>query len=300
MKQAKTILRKLLYPPKEVLYFLSPVVFVALIFVFAVGKQGSWPAYLIYSMSVYSLIILVAALLQCFRCIKKHISGSKAVEKLSSYAAVNRYLTDLSFKGKVSIYQGMTVNILYALFRTITGIMYSSVWFISMAVYHFVLYGMRAYLIVAFKNRDAKADLYEYSCYGKIARFLFLLNIPMGGMIWLMIKTNSGFSYPGYVIYLSALYTFCTMGMSIGNLVKFKKLGSPILSAAKMLNFVSAMMSVLGLQTAMISAFSTNGEEYRKLMNTLTGSLVYGTVVIIAVYMIIKASVERKKVVTSE
>ena len=251
-------------------------------------------------MSVYSLIILVAALLQCFRCIKKHISGSKAVEKLSSYAAVNRYLTDLSFKGKVSIYQGMTVNILYALFRTITGIMYSSVWFISMAVYHFVLYGMRAYLIVAFKNRDAKADLYEYSCYGKIARFLFLLNIPMGGMIWLMIKTNSGFSYPGYVIYLSALYTFCTMGMSIGNLVKFKKLGSPILSAAKMLNFVSAMMSVLGLQTAMISAFSTNGEEYRKLMNTLTGSLVYGTVVIIAVYMIIKASVERKKVVTSE
>ena len=103
MKQAKTILRKLLYPPKEVLYFLSPVVFVALIFVFAVGKQGSWPAYLIYSMSVYSLIILVAALLQCFRCIKKHISGSKAVEKLSSYAAVNRYLADLSFKGKVSI-----------------------------------------------------------------------------------------------------------------------------------------------------------------------------------------------------
>ena len=67
-----------------------------------------------------------------------------------------------------------------------------------------------------------------------------------------------------------------------------------------MLNFVSAMMSVLGLQTAMISAFSTNGEEYRKLMNTLTGSLVYGTVVIIAVYMIIKASVERKRVVTSE
>ena len=75
---------------------------------------------------------------------------------------------------------------------------------------------------------------------------------------------------------------------------------SPILSAAKMLNFVSAMMSVLGLQTAMISAFSTNGEEYRKLMNTLTGSFVYGTVVIIAVYMIIKASIKRKRVVTSE
>lgn len=38
MKQAKAILRKLLYPPKEVLYFLPPVVFIALIFIFAVGK----------------------------------------------------------------------------------------------------------------------------------------------------------------------------------------------------------------------------------------------------------------------
>lgn len=82
--------------------------------------------------------------------------------------------------------------------------------------------------------------MYEYGCYRRIAWFLFLLNIPMGGMILLMVKTNSGFSYPGYIIYLSALYTFYTMGMSINNLVKYRKLGSPILSAAKVLNFVSA------------------------------------------------------------
>lgn len=116
----------------------------------------------------------------------------------------------------------------------------------------------------------------------------------------MMIKTNSSFTYPGYVIYLSALYTFYTMGMSIGNLVKCKKLGSPILSAAKVLNFVSSMMSVLGLQTAMITRFSANGEDYRKLMNTLTGVFVYGAVVFIAVYMINKASIHRKRVVTGE
>ena len=72
----------------------------------------------------------------------------------------------------------------------------------------------------------------------------------MGGMIVLMVRTNSGFSYPGYIIYLSALYTFYAMAVSVINLVKFRRLGSPILSAAKVLNLVSAMMSVLGLQTA--------------------------------------------------
>lgn len=296
MKKARAILRKLLYPPKGVLYFLPPAAFAALIFIFAAEKQESLPAYVIFCMSAYSLVILAVSFPKMLRRAKALIKGSKAAKKLLSHAAVNRYLTDLSFKGSFAVYQGMAVNLLYALFRSVTGIMYSSVWFISMAVYHFVLGGMRAYLVFSYKKRkekdELKRGLYEYGCYRKIAWLLLLLNIPMGGMIWLMIKTNSGFSYPGYVIYLSALYTFYTMGTSIGNLVKFGKLGSPILSAAKVLNFVSALMSVLGLQTAMISAFSENGEEYRKLTNTLTGSFIYGAVVIIAVFMIIKSSVK--------
>lgn len=300
MKQAKLILRKLLYPPKGILYLLPPVVFATLIFIFAAGKQESALAYPVYCMSAYSLVILIVALPQRFKQMKHFILESKMLKTVSSSAALKRYLTDMSFRDGFSIYQGMTVNFLYALFRTVTGIMYSSAWFISMAVYHFLLGGMKAYLIMAFKRKNQMNSLYEYGCYRRIAWLLFLLNIPMGGMIWLMIKTNSGFSYPGYVIYLSALYTFYTMGMSIRNLVKYKKLGSPILSAAKVLNFVSAMMSVLGLQTAMISAFSTNGEEFRKLMNTVTGGFVYGAVVVIAVCMIIKASIKRKKVVTGE
>ncbi|MGM9552522.1 MAG: hypothetical protein ACI3XA_09745 [Clostridia bacterium] len=251
-------------------------------------------------MSAYSLIILIAALPQQYKKIKNCVFESKTVKTVSSYTAFKRYLTDMSFRGGFSICQGMTVNFLYALFRTVTGIMYSSAWFISMAVYHFLLGGMRAYLIIVFKHKDEKDSLYEYRCYRKIAWLLFLLNIPMGGMIWLMIITNSGFSYPGYVIYLSALYTFYTMGMSIRNLVKYKKLGSPILSAAKVLNLVSAMMSVLGLQTAMISAFSTNGDEYRKLMNTVTGGFVYGAVAVIAVCMIINSSIKRRMVIKGE
>ena len=90
------------------------------------------------------------------------------------------------------------------------------------------------------------------------------------------------------------------MGMSIGNLVKYRKLGSPVLSAAKVLNYVSAMMSVLALQTAMISRFSTDGEEYRRIMNTITGIFVYATVVVIAVFMIINASIKRKKALSGE
>lgn len=290
-------MRNLLYPPKGILYILPPVVFSALIFIFATGKQESGLAYSVYCMSAYSLIILIAVFPKYCKLIKNSIAENRLTKRILSFDIVKRYLSDMSFRGGFSIYQGMTVNLLYALFRTVTGIMYSSVWFISMAVYHIVLGGIRAYLIYCYRRIDKTNSFYEYGCYRKIARLLFLLNIPMGGMIWLIIKTNSGFFYPDYVIYLSALYTFYTMGMSIGNLVKYRKLGRPILSAAKVFNFVSAMMSVLGLQTIMISRFSTNGEEYRELMNTLTGGFVYGSIVIIAVYMIVNASIKRKRVV---
>lgn len=223
--------------------------------------------------------------------------NSRAAQKAASSAIVRRYLHDLAFRGSVSIYQGMTVNFFYVVFRVSAGIRYASAWFISMAVYYLVLGGLRAYLIFSYRRRDAKD---EYRCYRRTAWLLFLLNIPMGGMIVLMVRTNSGFSYPGYIIYLSALYTFYTMVTSVVNLAKFRKVGSPILSAAKVLNFVAAMMSILGLQTAMIARFSTNGEAYRKLMNAMTGGFVYGIVVVIAVSMLLRGRKTRKKVDSPE
>ena len=278
------MLDRLLHPPKWVLLIVPAIVFAALIFIFATGNTESALAYPVYCMSAYSLCILLAAVPRLTKRIKSAIMNSRAAQWAASSAIVSRYLHDLAFRGSISIYQGMTANFFYMIFRIVTGIRYASVWLISMAVYYLVLGGLRAYLVFSYRRRDAKD---EYLCYRHAAWLLFLLNIPMGGMIVLMVRTNSGFSYPGYMIYLSALYTFYKMVTSIINLAKFRKVGSPILSAAKVLNSVSAMMSILGLQTAMISRFSTHGEAYRKLMNAVTGGFVYGIIVLIAVYMLL-------------
>ena len=223
---------------------------------------------------------------------KTAIMTSRIMRKVSKSKITGRYLNDLAFHGSVSIYQGVAVNVFYVVFRIVAGIRYASVWFISMAVYYLVLGCLRAYLIVCYRRCDPEL---KHRCYHTTAWLLFLLNVPMGGMIVLMVRTNSGFSYPGYIIYLSALYTFYTMVTSIQNLVKFRKPGSPILSAAKVLNFIAAMMSILGLQTAMISRFSENGESYRKMMNAITGGFVYGIVILIAVIMLLCSRKTRKK-----
>lgn len=296
MKRTRMTLSKLLYPPKWILLLIPPLSFAALVFIFVLENTEGALAYGVYCMSAYSLVIWSAVVPNLIRRLKDSFHNSKAVQRLAQTNFGGRYLKDLAFRGSVSIYQGMAVNFVYVVFRIIAGIRFASVWFISMAVYYLVLGILRAYLIACYRHRNG---ITEYRCYRRTAWMLFLLNIPMGGMIVLMVRTNSGFSYPGYIIYLSALYTFYTMTVSVINLFKYRGLGSPILSASKVLNFVSAMMSILGLQTAMISRFSENGESYRKMMNAITGGFVYAIVILIAVYMLLHSRKQRKEGETS-
>ena len=280
MKRVWTLLERLLHPPKWVLLTLPPIVFAALIYILLKGKN-SMPAYMIYCMSAYCLTIWVLPLPRLFRKAKANM-----IHRLTGTVFGEKYIGDLAFRGSVSIYQGMMVNLLYVVFRIFVGIRYASVWFLTIAIYYLLLGIMRLSLILSYRNRNMKSEL---RCYRRTAWLLFLLNIPMGGMIVLMVLTDSGYSYPGYVIYLSALYTFYTITLAIVNLVKFRKLGSPILSAAKVLNFVAALMSLLGLQTAMISQFSTEGEDFRRRMNAITGGGVWFSVILIAVYMLLRS-----------
>lgn len=297
MGWARKLLQKLLHPPGWVLIFVPLLSFAALAAVFIRQCPENILVYLIYSLSAYSLTIWLAALPGLTKRAKSAMMGSKLMRKAAASPIMGRYFKDLAFRGSISIYQGIAVNLFYVAFRIMAAIRYASVWFLSMAVYYLVLGGLRAYLIICYRRRTPEL---ERRCYHTTAWFLFLLNIPMGGMIVLMVRTDSEFSYPGYVIYLSALYTFYTMITSAINLIRFRRLGSPILSAAKVLNFVAAMMSILGLQTAMISRFSENGEDYRKMMNAITGGFVYGIVILIAIYMLLHGRYLRKKVESVE
>ncbi len=292
MKKAKMVLAKLLNPPKWVLIPLPIIVFAALIFIFVSRLEESALAYVIYVMSAYCLAILIVPLPGIIRRIKNGVK-----QKISDTKFGVRYISDLAFRGSVSIYLGMFVDFFYVIFRIVVGICYASVWFVSMAVYYQVLGSVRLFLVWNCRCHDASK---EVRCYRMTAWLLFLLNIPMGGMIVLMVAANNGYSYPGYVIYISAMYTLYTMIMSVINLVRYRRLGSPVLSAAKVLNFIAALMSILGLQTAMIAEFSVEDDSFRRLMNEITGAGIWVTVIATAVYMLIRSSKMKSEVHSPE
>lgn len=269
---------RLLHPPKWVRVFVPPVVFAALLFVMTSGWNRGIPAYLLYVLSAYCLTIWLLPLPGFVRNVK-----TAAVRRVQDTTFGGRYMSDLAFRGSVGICMGMAANLLYAAFRAAVGVHHASVWNLSVAVYYLALGVLRLSLILRYRRRDA---IDERRAYRQTAWRLLLLTIPMGGMIAQMAATSAGYSYPGYVIYLSAMYTFYAAIEAAVNLVRFRRLGSPILSAAKALSFVAALMSVLGLQTAMIARFAAGDEGFRGTMNALTGAAVWLCTILAAVCML--------------
>lgn len=305
VKTIKKVIQKLLFPPVWAVIAISVIGYILLISAFSFNVFPDIFIYVIYLLSAYSLTIDILAFpkfIKTFKNLCKYISEhSRIIKCIKSTKFGSRFFNDMIFRGNISIYQGMTVNFLYTVFRIISGIKYSSVWFISLAVYYFILGILRAYLIFCYRRKSGnKGVVYEYKCCKTLGRMLILLNIPMVGIVILMIVQNSGYIYSGITIYLSALYTFYIMILSIINIVKFKSIGSPILLAAKMLNFISAAMSLLGLQTAMIAQFGDGDDAFRKEMNTVTGSGVCLLVIGMAIYMVVKSSKNIKRETLNE
>lgn len=288
MNRLAKAVRTLLFPPLCLVIFLPLVVFAALIYVFVSDKSESVAAYIIFGLSAYCLTVLALRI----PAIVKGIRNSRTLKRLTDSPLGRRYLEDVSFRVQISILAGMTADLACAAFRAIVGISYHSEWLIAMAAYCLGLGLLKLSLAVKFNRRSISAEI---RCYRRTARLLLLLDIPMGVIIAMTVLTDAGYSYPGYVIYLSAGYTFYTVIHSIVSIVRFRKLGRPVLSAAKALSLVAALMSLLGLQTAMIAQFSQESDSFRVLMNTLTGAVVWISVIMIAAYMLRRGKAMSKK-----
>jgi len=80
--------------------------------------------------------------------------------------------------------------------------------------------------------------------------------------------------------------------VAIIGIVRYRRYESPLLSAAKALSFTAALVSLLSLETAMLTAFRTeeNTPLFRQIMTGATGGVVCVMVLAMAVYMIVRAT----------
>lgn len=234
--------------------------------------------------------------------------GSKRLRRtlgllLGSALAV-QYKQDRIFRASVNLQLVMVLNYLYAAYNLLTALQSGSVWLLSLGVYTLMLAIVRTDLTLSHhRGRKLPPDAlprHESRCYRRVAWSLLALNVPIGGLTLLMVSGQSVSALPGHLIYLSALYSFLMMGLGISNLIRFRRFGSPILSAAKVLSMVAALLSMLTLQSALLDRFGEGQDSFRLLMSRLSGSAVFLSVFGMALWMLRRPMIIRPDAIEEE
>lgn len=288
----KKIGKKLLFPPVWVMVLLIVVSAAALVAVFWKGWDTSPISYVVYVLAFYTLSVVTVFCVMVFPKQYKQIK-----EKVLANPLGNRYMTDKVFRTKISLYLSLGVNLLYVGINVLSWYLYQSWWFVCLAVYYVILSVMRFLLVRYVRLNDIGTNRY-----GELKRALacsyimLLLNLFLSGAVLMVVYQNRGFEYHGVMIYVMAMYTFYTATHAIINLVKYRSFESPVMSTAKGISMAAALVSMLNLETAMFAEFGAEmSKEDQQMMIILTGAGISITVIVMAVYMIVRCTKEIKK-----
>ena len=285
--------KTLLFPPVWLLLMLTVVSAVLLTMVFVKGWEQQVIAYFIYVLAFYTLTVVT---LFCAMVLPKKYGRIK--ERIYANPLGNRYLTDKAFRTKVSLYLSLAISLLYVGINLWSWHFSRSWWFVVLAVYYVIMAVMRFLLLRYVRlNAIGASLLREWRRSRVCACILLLVNLSLSGAVLMILYRNRGYDYPGIMIYVMALYTFYALTHAIVELVKYRALGSPVLSTAKIVSLSAALVSMLNLETAMFAQFGGEmAQKDQNLMIILTGAGISITVITLSVILIVRATKEIRRI----
>ena len=285
MIDLKRLIRVLLYPHPAVIIMLLPISVSLLVYSFVFTDGMNAVSYISYGTSAYALTVV------CFRA-PMLIAFVKSFKDNNRF--VRRYFEDAPLRVKISLYNSLIFNTAYAIFQLGLGFYHGSVWFYSLAAYYVTLAVMRFFLL-----KDVKSFEFGKDRLGELKRqrfcgiALLLMNFALALIVFYISYWGRGFIHHEITTIAMAAHTFGSMYFAIEKLIKYRRYNSPLLSASKAIGLASASVSMLTLETAMLGAFGDESvESFRWVITGLTGGAVCIFILIMAVYMIVKASKE--------
>jgi len=284
--------KKIVFPPIWLMIICVIISAIALPMVFIKNLSESFVAYVVYVFAFYTLTVVC---IFCSMVLPKQYQVIK--QKIYDNPIGNRYMTDASFRTHISLYLSLGINLLYVGLNVASYAWYHSMWFVVLAVYYATLALMRFILLRYVRGEGIGINrLKEYERTKICAFILLTLNFALSGAVLMIVYQDKGFDYPGFLIYVIALYTFYMTTHAIIDMVKFRKYNSPVMMTTKMIALSAALVSMLSLETAMFSQFGEDmTPQSQRLMIILTGAGVSIAVITMSIYVIVKNTKEIRK-----
>lgn len=214
-------------------------------------------------------------------------------ERLREDGRAARYLKDAVYRTKINLYFGVAVNFVYIFIKLITGLYTRSEWLIAFALYYVVLTGLRVSLVNYVRRNEVNHNVRaEYRRYRLVGALLVPMTIVLSIIIARMIAYNESYSYPGFLIYGMVAYVFYAVILAAVNVFRFRRHGSPVISAVKAVSLTAALVALLSLEAAMLTQFGEGTALFRARMIGISGAAVCAFILGMASYMIIYATKE--------
>ena len=274
-------MKKYLYPKTYILLIGVLTIIISLIYLIFFNGFGTSISYVLYLLMTYFLIVIS---IRIYNVIKFKIN-----KLVDSNKYLSKYKNDYKLIYKVSLFTSLIFNILYALFKLVSGIVFKSFWFISFALYYFLLIILRSN-IAREELRDNVSLKDEFIKYRNTGVILLLTNVILTIIILIIVNQKIMNIYPDWMAITVAVYTFYLLFNSIFNLIKYRKYKSPLISSSKIINVVTSLVSLISLEITLIPTFGGNQTEFFELMIMVTGGGIALIIIIISLYMIIKST----------
>ena len=286
----KRLCKAILFPHIAIMIILLPVATALLVGSMVFIGTESAIAIVSYVLAAYTLTVW------CFR-IPNMIKFFKTLKNENKY--VRRWQNDDRLRVGVSLYGSLIWNAVYAVFQLWLGFYHGSFWFYSMAGYYISLAIMRFFLArYTTKNKPGekmRAELVRYRACGWV---FLIMNLAVSLMIFFMVYWNRTFVHHEITTIAMAAYTFTAFTTAIINMVKYRKYNSPVYSASKAISFAAACVSMLTLESTMLTTFGdgTMDEIGRKILLGTSGGAISVVIIAMAVYMITQSTKKLKTI----
>lgn len=247
--------------------------------------------------------ILAAMLLTAaFICLYKDLK-SGIIEKFFLTVKKNafgaHFLEDYRFRTVLTTMPSFVINVAYTIYNGVIGVMNQSAWFITMAVYYSLL-GIMRYCAVHTERKISRMEDQKLIRKKELAVIktdgilLLLLNLALSGVVLLTIAKGRAKAYSEIIAISIAAYTFYKITMAVINMVKVRKMQSPILITIRNIGVADALVSMLTLQMTMLVSFQGTDGLNADRMNGITGLAVCLLISALGISMIYYAFKEKE------
>ncbi|MGN0814742.1 MAG: hypothetical protein ACI4MH_05895 [Candidatus Coproplasma sp.] len=290
MKFLKRFWKKLLNPSliQGIAALWIGSVFIAAAVVLTLRNASSIGAFVCYAFAALSLAYIIYIFVYGIPRVKAH-----TLEFAEKHEFTHNLIKNYGFRTMVFAFGSLVLNVLYCIYNGAIAAYYFSLWYWALCAYYLFLSIMRGGLIIGTgkdkrnfgltqEERELRAHK-KYTVCG-VLLIVFTLVVVLGIVRLTVFEQNETGSF--HLIYVTAVYTVIRMVLAGKNLFKARKGGDPITQALRNVSFADALVAMLSLLAAILSA--AGGGVKATALNAVLGNAVCVIIMVIGIRMVIK------------